>query len=121
MAGRPGPRASSGDALTMAVKYDTAHNSPEDPGGLVKQALDMGDDFPGPAEDILLAWMLRLGEGRTAQAAAAQLLIAYEIAEGPVPETAIGRLIALLRETATSPQCAPRRRGGATRSRGGDS
>ena len=103
----------------MAIKYDSAHHSPEDPGRLVKQALDMGADFPGPAEDILLAWMLRLGEERGAQAAAAHLLIAYGIAEGEVPETPVGRLIALLRETASSPQCAPRRRGGAGRSRGG--
>ena len=103
----------------MAIKYDSAHHSPEDPGGLVKQALDMGAEFPGPAEDILLAWMLRLGGEGAAPAAAARLLVAYGIAEGPPPPGPVGRLVALLRETAASPLCAPRRRGGAARNRRG--
>lgn len=119
MDGRAGLRAFSGGVLTMAVKYDSAHDSPEDPGGLIRQALDMGAAFPGPAEDILLAWMLRLGGERAAPAAAAHLIATYGIAEGPLPEGPLGRLVALLRETATSPICAPRRRGGSARKRRG--
>ena len=32
----------------------------EDPVGLIGQALAMGAEFPGPAEDVLLSWILKL-------------------------------------------------------------
>ncbi len=97
----------------MAMKYISEYDSPEDPGGLIKQALDMGPDFPGPAEDLLLAWMLRLGEGQDAAAAAGRLVERYGLAAGPLPEGGHGKLIGLLHQTA---RCAPahvpaRRRG----------
>ena len=38
----------------------TAKPMPEDPVGLIGQALAMGSDFPGPAEDVLLSWMMKL-------------------------------------------------------------
>ena len=97
----------------MAFKYTSEHDSPEDPGGLIKQALDMGPDFPGPAEDILLAWMLRLGDGQDAAAAARRLVERYGLAANPQPDGAHGKLVGLLQQTA---RCAPahipaRRRG----------
>jgi len=84
----------------MAIKYLSEHDTPDDPGGLVRQVLDMGPEFPGPARDILLAWILRLGTERDPAEAAGRLLAAYGIAEGPPPGDATGELIALLRETA---------------------
>lgn len=97
----------------MAVKYLSEHDTPDDPGGLIRQALDMGPEFPGPAEDVLLAWMLRLGEGRDAATAARRLIDSYGIAAGSAGEGPLGRLIRLLHQTA---HCAPaqvpaRRRG----------
>ena len=101
----------------MAMKYISEHDSPEDPGGLIKQALDMGPDFPGPAEDLLLAWMLRLGDGQDAAGAAGRLVERYGLAAGPPTEGAHGKLVGLLHQTA---RCAPahvpaRRRGGRCR------
>jgi hypothetical protein len=84
----------------MAIKYLSEHDTPEDPGGLVRQVLDMGPEFPGPARDILLAWILRLGGSCDPAEAAGRLLAAYGIAEGPAPEDATGELVELLRETA---------------------
>jgi hypothetical protein len=104
----------------VAIKYVSAHDSPDDPGGLIRQVLDMGPEFPGPARDILLAWILRLGNERDPAEAADRLLAAYGIAEGPVSEDAAGELVALLRETASYPgEHLSGRRGGARRGRRG--
>ena len=102
----------------MVIKYVSKHDSPDtpdDPGGLIKEVLDMGPAFPGPAQDILLAWLLRLGDEHDAAAAAGRLIEAYGLAEGPPPEGACGELVALLQQTAGSPQehlSGHRRRGG---------
>lgn len=97
----------------MAIKYVSKDDRPEDPGGLIKQALDMGPEFPGPAEDILMAWMLRLPEDADAAEAARRLIADYGIAEGPVPDDPRGKLIDLLRQTtaASRDHLSPRRRG----------
>lgn len=100
----------------MAIKYISANDSPDDPGGLIKEILDMGAEFPGPAEDILVAWMLRLGEDRDPAAAARRLLDSYGIAEGPLPDDACGRVVELLRQAADFPQT---RLAGHLRRRGG--
>ena len=80
----------------------------EDPVDLIGQALAMGPDFPGPAEDVLLSWMLKLDDELDPVAAAAVLLRHYGVAEGPVPAGEAGRLIVLLRKTAACPPGAPR-------------
>ena len=72
----------------------------EDPVGLIGQALAMGRDFPGPAEDVLLSWMLKLDAAIDPIAAAAKLIQRYGVAEGPLPEGEAGKLVRLLRETA---------------------
>jgi hypothetical protein len=83
----------------------------EDPVGLIGQALTMGADFPGPAEDVLLSWILKLDQAVDPVAAAATLIQRYAGAEGPLPEGEAGKLIRLLRETAScSPDEARRRR-----------
>ncbi|SMF62422.1 hypothetical protein SAMN06265365_12213 [Tistlia consotensis] len=86
--------------------------APEDPGGLVLEVLRMGPEFPGPAQDLLLAWTLKLPDGLDMKAAAARLLEAYDLAEGPPPDDPRGRLIALLREAASAEPPARGRRGG---------
>lgn len=88
----------------MAIKYPSPNDSPDDPGGLIKEVLDMGTEFPGPAEDILVAWMLRLGDDRDPADAAGRLIERYGIAEGPPPDGACGRVVELLRQAASFPQ-----------------
>jgi hypothetical protein len=104
----------------MATKYLSPHHSPADPGGVIREVLLMGPEFPGPAEDVMLAWTLRLGPDQEPSDAAKRLLAAYELAEGPLPEGACGKLVDLLRQAATSgdqPSSRPVRRGGRRRGR----
>ena len=75
----------------------------EDPVGLIGQALAMGAEFPGPAEDVLLSWMLKLDAAVEPSAAAATLIRHYGVADGPLPKGEAGKLIRLLRETASCP------------------
>jgi hypothetical protein len=103
----------------MAVKYLSEHHSPDDPGGLIKEVLEMGAAFPGPAEDIVLAWMLHLDDDRDPAEVATRLMKAYGIAEGPLPEGACGRVVDILRQTAAfgadrlkNHLSKPKRRGG---------
>jgi hypothetical protein len=88
---------------------------PEDPVGLIGQALAMGADFPGPAEDVLLSWMLKLDPAVDPIAAAATLLEHHGLAEGELPPGESGRLVRLLRETARCAPGAAGRRGRRTR------
>jgi hypothetical protein len=102
----------------MAIKFISPHHSPDDPGGLIKEVLLMGPEFPGPAEDIMLAWTLHLSADRDPAEAAARLLEAYGVAAGPLPDGACGRLVDLLRQAADSGgarPCSPRRRRGRRR------
>lgn len=78
----------------------------EDPVGLIGQALAMGTNFPGPAEDVLLSWLLKLDAAVDPSAAAAKLIRHYGVAEGPLPAGEAGKLVRLLRETAA---CSPNR------------
>ena len=110
----------------MTIRYTSKHDSPDDPGGMIREVLEMGERFPGPAEDVVLAWILRLGEGRDAAAAAQRLIEHYRLTETPQPGGACGRVIEMIMETAKFPGdrmarhlCQPRRRGGWRRNRGG--
>lgn len=89
------------------MKYVSAHHSEDDPGGLICQAIEAGPEFRGPAEDVFLAWSLRLEHD--AGPAAARLLAAHSLAAEPAegeapPATEADRLIALLRQAARFPQ-----------------
>ena len=88
----------------MAIKYVSKHHSQNDPGGLIREALNMGEEFPGPAEDLVLAWMLALGNERDPAEAAKELATAYGFAEGPVPPDETGRIVEMLRQTAAFPK-----------------
>jgi len=111
----------------MTIRYLSEHDSPDDPGGLIREVLELGEDFPGPAEDVVLAWILRLGQDRDPGEAAKRLVADYRLDSEPQPGGACGRLIAMLKETAAYPAqritrhlCQPRRRGGWRRNRPGD-
>ena len=82
----------------MAVKYVSRYHSDDDPGGLIREVVELGPDFPGPAYDVLLSWILRLEDSRDPAEVADRLLREYGIADGPLPENACGELIGLLRE-----------------------
>jgi hypothetical protein len=84
----------------MSITYTSPFHSPEDPGGLIKQVLDMGESFQGPAEDVLLSWAMRLDVTVDAQGAAKELLARYGVPEGPLSDSPRGRMIELLREAA---------------------
>lgn len=104
----------------MTITYlakEGSPDSPDDPGGLIREVLNMGDEFLGPAEDLIFSWVLRLGTGADPAVHAGRLLQAYEIAEGPLPAGACGRVVELLRETAKHPEetLKTRRRGGQDR------
>lgn len=102
----------------MATKYLSPHHTPDDPGGVIREVLLMGPEFPGPATDVILAWTLRLGTDRDPADSAKRLLAAYDLVEGPLPDGACGELVDLLRQAADSQGVAvgrPKRRGGRRR------
>jgi hypothetical protein len=106
----------------MVTRYLSPHHSPDDPGGVIREVLLMGPEFPGPAEDVMLAWTLRLGPDLDPADAAKRLLAAYELSEGPLPDGACGKLVDLLRQPADSGGRAtgrPVRRGGRRRDQHG--
>ena len=81
----------------------TAKRGPAfDPQLLIRQVLDMGADFPGPAEDILLSWILSLDRTLDPAAAAQQLIDAYGL-EVPADQIETLRLRDLIQQTARFP------------------
>ncbi len=92
------------------VRYLSKHHSPEDPGGLIREVLQAGGDYTGPAEDVILSWMLRLDDGQDPAAVARHLLAAYGCEEGAPPGGSAGRVIQLLRETAEASAERPTKR-----------
>ena len=92
-------------------------NEPEDPQGLIGQVLAMGAEFPGPAGDVLLSWLLDLKDRSDPAKAAARLIERHGLAGPPFPLGPLGELIRLLHETARYPaeqlsDMGGRRRGG---------
>src|SRR5262249_1113746 len=73
----------------------------EDPNRLIQQVLDMGEEFPGPAGDILLSWLLGLGERIDAAEAARRLIERHRLPGAPFATSPRGQLIRMLHETAT--------------------
>jgi hypothetical protein len=83
---------------------------PLDPKSILHQAFEMGDEFPGPAEDLLLSWLLSLGAEQQPAEAAKILLprFAAELA-GKSDTLPIVKLHRLLEQVAISPPAAPKR------------
>jgi len=84
----------------MAIKYATRYHSNDDPGGLIREVVEMGDDFPGPAKDIILSWVIRLEPGHDAAKAAGNMLRDYGLEGQPDPAGACGEVVAMVREIA---------------------
>jgi hypothetical protein len=81
-----------------------------DPKSILEQAFEMDDEFPGPAEDLLLSWLLSLGADQEPAAAAAALLPLYSNRMAGKSEAApIAKLHKLLEQVAVSPPATARR------------
>jgi hypothetical protein len=84
--------------------------NPLDPKSILEQAFDMEDEFPGPAEDLLLSWLLSLGADQQPATAAAALLPRYTARmEGKSDTLPIVKLHKLLEQVAVSPPAQARR------------
>jgi hypothetical protein len=81
----------------------------DDPKSLIKEAFAMGAEFPGPAEDLLLSWILSLDGAADPRAAAARLLAKHAGDPAHLGNDHIRRLADLLQQTA---QTDPAQRGG---------
>ncbi|HVJ43302.1 MAG TPA: hypothetical protein VM639_17510 [Dongiaceae bacterium] len=81
----------------------------DDPKSLISEAFAMGDEFPGPAEDLLLSWMLSLDVAADPRAAAVRLAARHAPDSASFDNPHIRRLADLLRQTATTD---PAARGG---------
>jgi hypothetical protein len=86
----------------MPADTTAKRGPPFDPQLLIRQVLDMGAEFPGPAEDILLSWILSLDRALDPAAAAHQLIDAYGL-EIPAGHLATLRLRELILQTARFP------------------
>src|SRR5437016_14658000 len=84
----------------MAARSRKPVNEPDDPHGLIGQVLAMGADFPGPAGDILLSWLLDLKDRTERSKAAANLIERHGLAGRPFPPGPLGELIRLLHQAA---------------------
>ena len=96
----------------MIIRYQSSFDSPEDPQGIIKMSLEMGEEFPGPAEDVFLAWTLRLGVDADVAAAAKRLIEDYAVTEMKAANDQHAKLIALLKEAAEGRRIQAKRRGG---------
>jgi hypothetical protein len=88
----------------------TTTADPLDPKSLLEQAFEMGDEFPGPAEDLLLSWLLSLASDQPPAEAAKTLLPRYSpMLAGKSATAPIVKLHRLLEQVAVSPPAAPKR------------
>ena len=85
----------------MPITYTSKFHSDDDPGGVLGEILTMGEAFPGPAEDALLGWTLRLADDVDPADAARRILARHHFDTGDAPDGACGELVRLLREAAT--------------------
>jgi hypothetical protein len=85
-----------------------------DPKRLIEQAFEMGAEFPGPAEDLLLSWMLSLPVEADAPSIAALLAERHRAQAADLADNhPARRLLALLEQTAAAGAArAQGRRGG---------
>lgn len=89
-----------------------------DPKSVLWQAFDMGAEFPGPAQDLLLSWLLSLGDAQDAVEAALALVPVHAGAiSGLDTAHPLARLYQLLSEVAVAGNHAKPRRGEVARRR----
>jgi hypothetical protein len=91
----------------------------QDPKRVLEQAFEMGVEFPGPAEDLLLSWVLSLPVDADAPGIAAVLAAHYrpgvEAIAGINAKHPIYRLLTLLEQTSAASSARLGRRGGRRR------
>ncbi len=91
----------------------------QDPKRVLEQAFEMGAEFPGPAEDLLLSWVLSLPLDADAPGIATILAARYrpgvEAIAGITAKHPIYRLLTLLEQTAAASSARLGRRGGRRR------
>ena len=93
----------------------------QDPKRLIEQAFEMGAEFPGPAEDVLLSWVLSLPPDADAPGFAAVLAKRYRSGASDLAAThPLRRLLTLLEQTATAGAARAGGRRGGRRGRGGN-
>jgi hypothetical protein len=84
--------------------------NPLDPKSILDQAFEMEDEFPGPAEDLLLSWLLSLGADQQPAEAAKTLLPLYATRLAGKSDTLpVVKLHRLLEQVAVSPPAQARR------------
>jgi len=89
-----------------------------DPKRLIEQAFDMGAEFPGPAEDLLLSWMLSLPAEADVPAIATLLAERHRAGVADFAVThPVRRLLTLLEQTAAAGTARSQGRRGGRRSR----
>ena len=81
----------------------------DDPKSLIFEAFSMGPEFPGPAEDLLLSWMLSLDVATDPRAAAQRLMARHAADPSTFDNPHIRKLADLLGQAAASD---PAARGG---------
>jgi hypothetical protein len=94
---------------TAGASMDDQVQPLDDPKALIREAFAMGPEFPGPAEDLLLSWILSLDGGVEPRAAAQRLLGHYAPDPTRFDNPHVRRLADLLHQTAASD---PAARGG---------
>jgi hypothetical protein len=90
-----------------------------DPKRLIEQAFEMGAEFPGPAEDLLLSWILSLPAGADAPTIAALLAERHRAQVVDLADKhPARRLLALLEQTAAAGTARAQGRRGGRRGKG---
>ena len=88
----------------------TTPADPLDPKSLLEQAFEMGEEFPGPAEDLLLSWLLSLASDQPPAEAAKMLLPRYTgTLAGKSDTLPVVKLHRLLEQVALSPPATAKR------------
>jgi hypothetical protein len=97
---------------------EPASQQQHDPKRLIEQAFGMGAEFPGPAEDLLLSWMLSLPADADAPAIAALLAERHRAGVVHLDEKhPARRLLILLEQTAAAGAARAQGRRGGRRTR----
>lgn len=93
---------------------EPANQQQQDPKRLIEQAFEMGAEFPGPAEDLLLSWVLSLPVDADAPGIAALLAERHRAQVADLDDKhPARRLLTLLEQTAVAAATrAQGRRGG---------
>ena len=105
--------------MTNGIAGNLGTDQNQDPKRLIEQAFEMGAEFPGPAEDLLLSWVLSLPVDADAPGIATILAARHrpgvEAIGGIDAKHPIYRLLTLLEQTAAASSARLGRRGGRRR------